>query len=259
MATTKIKKYAKGGPGDKVTGSEQGKSANLARKLGTIIPSIGAAAVAIKAGMDKRKEKREIKKGIKIEVDKKAINIKDSNNSINYPKSGTTTTGSGSVSKAKYGTSVGATKMKKYAMGGSALRPATDKANRGMYQMGGRMNNNPKPMPERKPRQITMDEKYGILGDYGPKTEADTNMSNYIKNVGIAPIPGRRKGGATKMYKTGGMVNANAKIAAAKKATGRVGGITKAISKGAIKSTSPKGKVGGTSTAPKCASPKKTK
>lgn len=174
MATTKMKNYAKAGPGDKVPGSEQGKGANLARKLGTIIPSIGAAAVAIKAGMDKRKEKREIKK-LKNNIDKKAINIKDSNNPINYPKSGTTTTGSGSVSKAKYGTSVGATKMNKMK------------------------------------------------------------------------------------YKTGGMVNANAKITAAKAATGSVGGISKAISKGAVKSTSPKGKVGGTSTAPKSASPKKTK
>jgi hypothetical protein len=175
MATTKMKNYAKAGPGDKVPGSEQGKGSKIGRVLGIVGPSIGAAAVAIKAGMDKRKEKREIKKGIKIEVDKKAINIKDSNNPINYPKSGTTTTGSGSVSKAKYGTSVGATKMNKMK------------------------------------------------------------------------------------YKTGGMVNANAKITAAKAATGSVGGISKAISKGAVKSTSPKGKVGGTSTAPKCASPKKTK
>ena len=174
MATTKMKKYKMGGPGDEVTGSEQGKGAKIGRVLGIVGPSIGAAAVAIKAGMDKRKEKREIKK-LKNNIDKKAINIKDSNNPINYPKSGTTTTGSGSVSKAKYGTSVGATKMNKMK------------------------------------------------------------------------------------YKTGGMVNANAKITAAKAATGSVGGISKAISKGAVKSTSPKGKVGGTSTAPKCASPKKTK
>lgn len=78
----------------------------------------------------------------------------------------------------------------KYAMGGSTLRPATDKANRGMF-------------------------------------------------------------------KTGGMVNANAKITAAKKATGKSGGTTKAISKTAVKSASPKGKVGGTSKAPKKASPVK--
>jgi len=36
-------------------------------------------------------------------------------------------------------------------------------------------------------------------------------------------------------YKTGGMVNANTKIAAAKKATGRVGGTSKAPKKASIK------------------------
>jgi hypothetical protein len=57
-------------------------------------------------------------------------------------------------------------------------------------------------------------------------------------------------------YKTGGMVNSNAKITAAKTATGSVGGVTKAISKVAVKSAAPKGKVGGISKAPKKASPK---
>ena len=58
------------------------------------------------------------------------------------------------------------------------------------------------------------------------------------------------------LYKTGGMVNANAKITATKKATGQSGGTTKAISKVAVKSTSPKGRVGGISKAPKKALPK---
>lgn len=57
-------------------------------------------------------------------------------------------------------------------------------------------------------------------------------------------------------YKTGGMVNSNAKVAASKKATGKVGGVTKAVSKVAVKTTAPKGRVGGTSTAPKTAAPK---
>ena len=57
-------------------------------------------------------------------------------------------------------------------------------------------------------------------------------------------------------YKTGGMVNANAKISAAKTATGSVGGVTKAVSKVAVKSAAPKGKVGGISKAPKTANPK---
>lgn len=59
--------------------------------------------------------------------------------------------------------------------------------------------------------------------------------------------------------KTGGMVNSNAKVTASKVAKGTVGGVSKAISKTAVKSASPKGRVGGTSTAPKSASPKKTK
>ena len=58
------------------------------------------------------------------------------------------------------------------------------------------------------------------------------------------------------LYKTGGMVNANAKITAAKTATGSVGGVSKAISKVAVKSAAPKGKVGGISKAPKTANPK---
>ena len=57
-------------------------------------------------------------------------------------------------------------------------------------------------------------------------------------------------------YKTGGMVNSNAQVTAAKKATGKVGGVTKAVSKVAVKTTAPKGRVGGTSTAPKTATPK---
>jgi hypothetical protein len=57
--------------------------------------------------------------------------------------------------------------------------------------------------------------------------------------------------------KTGGMVNSNSKITASKKTTGKVGGITKAISKVVVKTTSPKRRVGGTSKAPKKAMIKK--
>jgi len=69
--------------------------------------------------------------------------------------------------------------------------------------------------------------------------------------------PRLKKGGSMKKMKTGGMVNANSKITAIKKATSKVGGITKAISKAVVKATSPKGTVGGTSKAPKDASPTK--
>lgn len=76
--------------------------------------------------------------------------------------------------------------------------------------------------------------------------------------------PGMRKGGATKKYKTGGMVNPNAKVSAskvakgrpaksaepksaAKKATGRVGGVSKAP-----RTATPKMKMGGSMKGKKC-------
>jgi len=73
---------------------------------------------------------------------------------------------------------------------------------------------------------------------------------------GVKDIEKKKKGGAIKKMKTGGMVNSNSKIKASKKATGKVGGITKAISKVVVKTASPKGRVGGTSKAPKKAIPK---
>jgi len=60
----------------------------------------------------------------------------------------------------------------------------------------------------------------------------------------------------TPKMKTGGMVNSNAKVSAAKAATGKVGGVSKAISKTAVNSASPKGNVGGISKAPTKALPK---
>ena len=152
---------------------------------------------AEKQGVKREKKLKDIESGANKEKADKIINtigniattaanvtdiISNAKNKMNNNNSG----GNGGPDFKKGG----ATKMKKYAMGGSTLRPATDKANRGMF-------------------------------------------------------------------KTGGMVNANSKITAAKKATGKSGGTTKAISKTAVKSASPKGKVGGTSKAPKKASPVK--
>jgi hypothetical protein len=65
-----------------------------------------------------------------------------------------------------------------------------------------------------------------------------------------------KKNGSGLKMKTGGMVNPNAKVSAAKVATGKAGGISKAISKTAVKSASPKGRVGGVSKAPTKATPK---
>lgn len=183
----------------------------------------------------------------------------------------------------------GTTKMKKYAMGGSALRPATDKANRGMYKMGGmkkplrkkQSGGNSGPLTESDSNELdsmypsssrvripaapkNYNEDSEIWGYGGKNDPVDYEMQKRMgMEEGIRSSPDfnngsvYKKGGMTKKYKTGGMVNANTKITAAKKATGKVGGITKAISKVAVKSASPKGKVGGTSTAPKKASPVK--
>lgn len=224
MATTKMKKYKMGGPGDEVTGSEQGKGANLARKLGTIIPSIGAAAVAIKAGMDKRKENREKKKIAKAEVSKNPVKV-TKKDLPKYPKPNRIGFSGGITSKAKYGTSVGATKTV-FKPVGKSTEPKPKGYNNNLVPL------NPSGPPTKKIK------KYATGGMH--MMPNGTMMKN-------------------SMMKTGGMVNSNSKITAAKAATGSVGGISKAISKGAVKSTSPKGKVGGTSTAPKCASPKKTK
>jgi len=113
-----------------------------------------------------------------------------------------------------------------------------------------------------KRKYIDLDADKGTM----TKTKFDKNNigTEKVKNIGtervtnkIRKITSQKTGGATKSnYKTGGMVNSNAKITAAKSATGKVGGVTKAISKVAIKSTSPKGRVGGISKAPKKALPK---
>jgi hypothetical protein len=298
-----------------ITGAEQGKGSKVLRTLGKVIPAVGAAALAVKATANKVKRNIEKKKIVKA--------AKDAN-----------------ITKAKVG---GATKMKKYAMGGSALRPATDKANRGMYKTGGMK----KPLRKAQPGMSVKTtpsinapslSSMGIKNVYsGPMTERDSKeldkrypsttagpslatssspgfnkktrsyvtpeavesydrnrTENYLRSPHPevkaynenSKTPGNemplfnrsmleaedgtyKKGGATKrvtnkigratkkLFKTGGMVNANAKITATKSATGKSGGTTKAISKTAVKSASPKGKVGGTSKAPKKASPVK--
>lgn len=85
-------------------------------------------------------------------------------------------------------------------------------------------------------------------------TQSPKTVSDYARNL-KAQFKQKKGGFTKKAYKTGGMVNANSKITASKSATGKVGGVTKAVSKVAVKATSPKGTVGGTSKAPKKASP----
>jgi|LakMenE01Jun11ns_1017448.scaffolds.fasta_scaffold9935470_3 hypothetical protein len=68
------------------------------------------------------------------------------------------------------------------------------------------------------------------------------------------PTPFLQKGGSTKKYKTGGMVNANAKVSALKSAGSH--GVKSGVNPKAAASKVAKGKVGGMSTAPKTAVPK---
>jgi hypothetical protein len=64
----------------------------------------------------------------------------------------------------------------------------------------------------------------------------------------------RKKGGAAKkMYKTGGMVNANANLKAGKVAGSK--GVKSGVNPKAAASKVAKGRVGGTSVAPKKATP----
>lgn len=68
--------------------------------------------------------------------------------------------------------------------------------------------------------------------------------------------PTQRRGGAMK-YKTGGMVNANAKVSALKSAGSK--GVRSGVNAKAKASTVAKGRSGGTSKAPKKATPTKNK
>lgn len=108
-----------------------------------------------------------------------------------------------------------------------------------------------------KEKEISEKEAKRVGGRYFGKKSGTIESGN--KNGSHTETARPRAGstrGVTANFKTGGMVNSNSKITAAKKATGRSGGTTKAISKVAVKAASPKGRVGGTSKAPKKALPK---
>jgi hypothetical protein len=70
-------------------------------------------------------------------------------------------------------------------------------------------------------------------------------------------IPAQKRGGATKKYMTGGMVNSNAKVSALKSAGSK--GVKSGVNAKAKASTTAKGRTGGTSKAPKGATPTKNK
>lgn len=75
----------------------------------------------------------------------------------------------------------GATKMKKYAMGGSALRPATDNANRGMYKTGGMVNANAKITAIKTPGSK------GVKSGVNPKANAQVSAKGKIGGISKAP------------------------------------------------------------------------
>ena len=76
-------------------------------------------------------------------------------------------------------------------------------------------------------------KKYGVGG---PTTKAQSTPTEQSSQPNTPPVgtnkltgnPRLKNGGTKTSYKTGGMVNSNAKVTASKKATGKVGGISKA-------------------------------
>jgi hypothetical protein len=83
--------------------------------------------------------------------------------------------------------------------------------------------------------------------------EAASSTANAIKNTREA-VGKMKKGGTMKKYKTGGMVNSNAKVSALKSAGSK--GVKSGVNPKAAASKVARGRVGGTSAAPKTAVPK---
>jgi epidermal growth factor receptor substrate 15 len=89
-------------------------------------------------------------------------------------------------------------------------------------------------------------------------TKSNVNQSRRNTQIGTGNTSTKnsnlKKGGSVKKYKTGGMVNSNAKVSAIKSAGSK--GVKSGVNTKVSKQTSAKGRVGGTSTAPKRAVPK---
>ena len=83
--------------------------------------------------------------------------------------------------------------------------------------------------------------------------DAASSAASAVKNTREA-IGKMKNGGTMKKYKTGGMVNSNAKVSALKSAGSK--GVKSGVNPKAAASKVAKGRVGGTSTAPKTAVPK---
>lgn len=148
--------------------------------------------------------------------------------------------------------------MKNRMASEKGLRSSPDFNNGPVYKKGGATRKMQKGGPNviQSMRKNMLNNKENRLIDRGVKNMKAGNVEKGRAQFEKSNDVGYKRRHLADKYKTGGMVNANSKIAAAKKATGRSGGTTKAISKVAVKSASPKGRVGGTSTAPKKALPK---
>jgi hypothetical protein len=83
--------------------------------------------------------------------------------------------------------------------------------------------------------------------------EAASSAANAVRSTREA-VGKMKKGGAMKKYKTGGMVNSNLKVSALKTAGSK--GVKSGVNPKAAASKVAKGRVGGTSSAPKTAVPK---
>jgi hypothetical protein len=93
-----------------------------------------------------------------------------------------------------------------------------------------------------------------VIKAVGAGAEAVANVTDAVNSVRGGMTPRQKMGGRTKStYKTGGMVNSNAKVSALKSAGSK--GVKSGVNLKAAVSKIAKGRVGGTSTAPKKAVP----
>lgn len=88
----------------------------------------------------------------------------------------------------------------------------------------------------------------------GYQSYKDDAIKRYGSEEKAREVGAMKKGGAMKKMKTGGMVNPNAKLQAAKSAGSK--GVKSGVNPKAAASKVAKGRVGGTSAAPKTAVPK---
>jgi len=180
---------------------------------------------------------------------------------------GKTTTVTLKPSSIKEALKYGGAKMKKYAKGGegdeptkSAATTSSTKSASQLASMSGKEYRQEKKGIKRaqKLERIASgkqgDRVDNVIKAVGSGAEAVANVAGAVKDSREAFAPRQKMGGRTKStYKTGGMVNSNAKVSALKSAGSK--GVKSGVNLKAAVSKIAKGRVGGTSTAPKKAVP----